>query len=423
MQRLIINGGKKLCGEIRIQGAKNSALPLLAGTLLVGKGSCEIKNVPGLSDVYSACRILNSLGCRCRWEKGTVRADGTELGGFEVREELMRTMRGSIVFMGPLLGRLRRCRLTFPGGCPLGSRPIDLHLSALRKMGVSIREEHGVLDCSCPGGLKGADISLSFPSVGATENIMLSAVLAEGETVIRNAAREPEIEDLAGFLNLCGADVSGAGSGTVHIKGVKELCGCTYEVMPDRIAAATYMAAAAVTGGELALRQIRCGDLRAVINVFEQMGCDIYCQGGEGEGGTLFISGKKPLKSVEPVRTMPYPGFPTDAQAIVMAALTLAEGSSMIIENIFENRYLHVDELVRMGADIRAEGKVAVIKGVKELYGAKVRAADLRGGAALAVAALAAEGTTEIEGLHLIDRGYEEFEKKLSAVGADIVRE
>lgn len=416
MQKLIIRGGEKVGGEISVQGAKNSALPLLAGCLLA-KGESVLYNCPELSDVFAACRILNCLGCKCKFRDNTVSVDSDVLNSSEVPDGLMREMRSSIVFLGAVLGRMGKCRLSFPGGCELGPRPIDMHLSALRQMGVRITEEHGALDCSCPKGLKGAKINLSFPSVGATENIMLAAALAEGETVIYNAAREPEICDLAGYLNSCGARIKGAGSSTVSIEGVSELHGCEYTVMPDRIAAATLMAAAAATGGELSLLNVRCDDVQSVIPVFEQMGCGVFCCRDR-----IYISCTKKLRAVKTIRTMPYPGFPTDAQALVMAALTKAEGTSVIVENIFENRYRHVDELVRMGADIKTEGKVAIIRGVKELYGALVRASDLRGGAALAVAALGANGETVLENVKFIDRGYESLEKQLCSIGANVKR-
>ena len=416
MQRLIIQGGNRLSGEISVQGAKNSALPLLAGCVLA-KGETQLHNCPALSDVFAACRILSELGCRCDYCGGRVKVDASGLDKCFVPDDLMREMRSSIVFLGAILGRTGECRLSFPGGCELGPRPIDMHISALEQMGVKINEEYGVMDCCCPRGLTGAKINLSFPSVGATENIMLAAVLAKGDTIIYNAAREPEIADLAGFLNCCGARISGAGTGTVFISGVKELHGCEYSVMPDRIVAATLMSAAAATKGELSLLGARAQDIQAVIPVFEQMGCQVFCYDDR-----IFISARKPLKAVKTIRTMPYPGFPTDAQAIVMAALAKAKGTSVIVENIFENRYRHVDELVRMGADIKAEGKVAVIEGVKALYGANVRATDLRGGAALAVAALSAEGETALSNVRFIDRGYESIEKAFSQIGGNIKR-
>ena len=416
MQKLVIRGEKRLSGEITVQGAKNSALPLLAGCVLCS-GEVRLVNCPSLSDVFASCRILNCLGCKSRYRDNCVTVSAADIAGCAVPEDLMREMRSSIVFLGALLGRIGECELSFPGGCELGPRPIDMHLCALEQMGVKITEEYGVLCCECPHGLHGAKISLSFPSVGATENIMLAAVLAKGETVIYNAAREPEITDLGNFLNCCGARVSGHGTSTVIISGVSSLHGCEYEIMPDRIAAATYMSAAAITGGEIDLRNARACDMQAVIPVFEQMGCQLFTYENR-----IYINGKRPLTAVRTVRTMPYPGFPTDAQAVIMAALTKAKGTSVMVENIFCSRYRHVDELVRMGANIKTEGKVAVIEGVRTLRGARVRAFDLRGGAALVLAGLAAQGETEVENVCYIDRGYDDIETNLRSVGADISR-
>ena len=416
MQKLVIRGEKRLYGEMTVQGAKNSALPLLAGCVLC-RDEVTLKNCPSLSDVFASCRILNCLGCKSRLRDRCVYVNASSVSECAVPEDLMREMRSSIVFLGAVLGRIGECELSFPGGCELGPRPIDMHLSALEQMGVQINEEFGVLCCKCPHGLHGAKISLSFPSVGATENIMLAAVLAKGETVIYNAAREPEIADLGSFLNCCGARISGHGTSTIVISGVDHLHGCEYEVMPDRIVAATYMAAAALTSGELDLRNARVCDMQAVIPVFEQMGCQVFTYDDR-----IYLNCKKPLKAVTTIRTMPYPGFPTDAQTVVMAALTRARGTSVIVENIFCSRYRHVDELVRMGAEIKTEGKVAVVEGVKRLYGARVRAGDLRGGAALVLAGLAAQGETEVENICYIDRGYENIEKCLRDVGADIYR-
>lgn len=416
MQRLRIEGEKRISGEISVQGAKNSALPLLAACLLP-KGDVTLHNCPRLSDVFASCRILSCLGCKCKIDGNTVQVNTLGLSGSFVPDGLMREMRSSIVFMGAILGKTGKCSLSFPGGCELGPRPIDIHLSALKRMGVVIREEFGLLDCTCPKGLKGAKITLSFPSVGATENIMLAACLAQGDTIIYNAAREPEISDLAGFLNACGARITGQGGSVIYITGVKELHGCEYSVMPDRIVACTLLGAAAITGGEIALQNARPQDIDAVLPVYEQMGCGVYSYDDR-----IYLNGKRALKAVKTIRTMPYPGFPTDAQAIIMAVLTKAQGTSVIVENIFENRYRHVDELVRMGSDIKVEGKVAVIEGVKRLYGANVVSTDLRGGAALVIAGLAAEGTTVVSNIKFIDRGYEEIEKQLSSVGGKVER-
>lgn len=413
MQKLKITGGRRLCGELEIQGAKNSALPLMSACVLVG-GSCRLRRVPVLADVHAAARIINRLGCRCRREGGDVLTDSSVLTSADIPDELMRSMRSSVIFLGALLGRAGECRLSYPGGCELGPRPIDLHLSALRKLGAVITEEHGTLRCTCPNGLKGTRIELSFPSVGATENIMLAACTAEGETVISGAAREPEIEDLANFLNACGAQISGAGGHRIVINGVErsQLHGTDHEVMPDRIAAATYLCAAAVTGGEALIKGAPAEHSGALTDVLRQAGCRIF-ESGRG----LYLTAPARLKAVPMIRTCPYPGFPTDAQAVVMAALTRARGTGMIVERIFENRFRHVDELIRMGADIKTEGRVAVVTGVDRLSGAAVVAPDLRGGAALCVAACAAEGETEVSGLNLIDRGYEAIEKALTDLG------
>ncbi len=413
-RRLIIKGGRRIEGEIAVQGAKNSALPLLAAAVLC-KGQTEFHNCPELSDCGAACRILSSLGCSCRREGKVVCINSSAVSSSSISERLMREMRSSIIFMGALLGRTGQCRLSFPGGCEIGSRPIDFHLEAFRQMGAKIREEHGCIECSAPK-LRGARISFPIPSVGATENVMLAAVLAEGITEIHNAAREPEICDLASYLTRCGAKISGAGTGTIAIEGVKELSGCSYTVMPDRIAAATYLCCGAITRGEILLTKADISSLGLIVPVLEQTGCSIYGFGGD----SIYLNARKTLKAPQSIRTAPYPGFPTDAQPPLMALCATLPGTTIFVETIFENRYRHVSELTRLGAKINTEGRVAVVEGVNRLTGAELEACDLRGGAAMVTAALFAEGTTKIGKTCYIERGYEDIEGCLKSVGADV---
>ncbi len=416
-QKLVINGGRRIEGELAVHGAKNSALPLLSACVLA-HGESILHNCPALTDVDAACRILSCLGCRCKRNGDTVCVDASGVSGCEIPDALMREMRSSIVFLGAVMGRTGRCRLTFPGGCELGARPIDLHIAGLRQLGAEISEEHGYLDCCAPQGLHGARITLSFPSVGATENLMLAAVTAKGSTEIHNAAREPEISDLADFLTKCGAKISGAGGSVIAIEGVERLSPCEHSVIPDRIAAGTYLCAAAITRGELILTRCEPSHMMSFLPVLEAMGCRAYAYGG----GKLFFNSRKRLIAPPTIRTMPYPGFPTDIQSLFTAVCSTAEGTSVFVETIFENRFRHAAELTRLGAKIKVEGRVAVVEGVKALSGAKVHAAELRGGAALVTAALAAEGTSEISGVGYIDRGYESIENALRSVGADIKR-
>lgn len=412
--RLIIKGGRRIEGEIAVQGAKNSALPLLAAAVLC-KGNTELHNCPRLSDCDAACRILSALGCNCRREGSCVCINASAPVTSEISERLMREMRSSIIFMGALLGRFGKCRLSFPGGCEIGSRPIDFHLDAFRRMGAKISEEHGYISCAA-SKLHGARISFPVPSVGATENVMLAAVLADGITEIHNAAREPEICDLAGFLKKCGAKIDGAGTGTIHIEGVRKLDGCEYTVMPDRIAAATYLCCGAITRGEILLTHSDLASLGLVVPVLEQIGCSIYGFGGD----SIYLNARKTLKAPPMIKTAPHPGFPTDAQPPFMALCTTLPGTSIFTETIFENRYRHVSELTRLGAKISVEGRVAVVEGVNRLTGAELEAGDLRGGAAMVTAALFAEGVTKIGKVCYIDRGYEDIEGCLKSVGADI---
>lgn len=417
MDRFIVNGKNRLGGEISVHGAKNSALPVLAAAVTVGD-ECVISNCPKLSDVRATANIIDALGCDKTEDGRTITVNSRSLSKNEISDSLMRELRSSFIFMGALLSKTGRAVMSTPGGCEIGVRPIDIHLLSFEQMGAKISYENGKIVCEAPGALKGAEINLSFPSVGATENIMLAAVKAKGTTYIKNAAREPEICDLARFLNTCGADIKGAGESTIVIEGVEKLHGCEFCVMPDRIVAATYLAAAAVTGSELLVKNAVSENLSSVLSSFEQAGCKFLCKNNE-----IYIKAPQRLKKMETIRTMPYPGFPTDCQAITMAMAAVANGTTLITENIFESRFRHVGELNRMGADISVSGRTASVKGVKSLYGAGVSATDLRGGMALVLASLSAEGKSVIDCVEYIDRGYERTENELKKIGADIRRE
>lgn len=415
MSTFLVEGGRRLSGSAKVHGAKNSVLPILAAALLVG-GVSVLYNCPDLSDVAASLAILEHLGCKTRREGDTVFVDAAHPTRSDVPDSLMREMRSSVIFLGAILGRMGAAELSFPGGCELGPRPIDLHLAAIRALGATIREEGGALRCT---GLHmtGCELTLSTPSVGATENAMLAAVRIPGVTTITNAAREPEIVDLQEFLTAIGARVRGAGSSIITIEGVAKLHGGEHTIMCDRIVAATYLTAVAAAGGEAEVVGADYRHLSTVTSVLEEAGCGVRC-----EGRRILITSQGPLRGVRPVRTAPYPGFPTDAQAPLMAALAKGEGTSVFVENMFESRYRHVDELARMGADIRVEGKVAVVYGVPALHGAAVQATDLRGGAALVVAALGADGKSRITGLQHVDRGYQDLDRVLRSMGAEIQR-
>ena len=415
MSRLLIQGGNRLAGEVTIQGAKNSVLPVLAATILTG-GEVELRRCPRLRDVEASIRILQALGCRAAWQGDNLAVDTSRMSGCAIPDALMREMRSSAIFLGAILARCGQAELCYPGGCELGPRPIDLHISGLRALGAEIDDTGGTLHCKAQK-LTGREIVLGFPSVGATENLMLAACGAEGVTVLSNAAREPEIEDLQNFLNTCGGEVTGGGTSTVVIRGGRPLHGGTYTVIPDRIAAATYLCAAASAGGDIFLRGAREAHLSTVTAALREAGCAIN---GDSSGIACRCGGR--LNAPRPIRTAPYPGFPTDAQAIVMAALLRCRGAAVFEENLFSSRYRHVDELARMGADIRTSGRVAVVLGVERLHGAAVRSTDLRGGAALCVAALTAEGETVVSDIAHIDRGYQSLEQDLTALGAEIKR-
>jgi len=410
-----IAGRRPLSGSLTVHGAKNSVLPLLAACVL-SPGESVLHNCPNLSDVTSSLEILRVLGCKVRREGDTVSVDASGLDRGSIPERLMREMRSSVIFLGAILSRVGEAELSYPGGCELGPRPIDLHLSALRDLGAHIREEQGVLHCRGGKQMRGCRICLSFPSVGATENIMLAACGCAGTTTIVGAAREPEIVDLQTFLNAMGGEVQGAGGSVITIQGGKPLHPAEHTVMGDRIVAATYLAAVGAAGGEVEVRGADVSGLDTVLSVLEEAGCRLH-----SHGRTVRMKCIRPLMGVRQIRTAPYPGFPTDAQAVIMAALAAGTGTTIFVENMFDSRYRHVDELARMGADIRLADRVAVVNG-RELHGANVRSTDLRGGAALVVAALAAEGVSRVDGLHHIDRGYDRLEHSLAHLGAQISR-
>ena len=413
MAYLTIEGGRPLHGRIPVQRAKNSVLPVLAATVLAGD-TCRLADCPHLSDVAAAVDILRHLGCQAQWDGDDLLVDTTHITRWDIPEALMRRMRSSVIFLGAILSRCGQAELSYPGGCELGPRPIDLHLTALRTLGAEISELGGSLLCRA-SQLQGADIVLTLPSVGATENAILAACGAEGVTVISNAAREPEIVDLQDFLQKLGVVIHGAGTSSITVQGSRSLHGCTHRCIGDRIAAATYLCAAAASGGEITLEGVNYRHLATVTTALHQAGCRLQC-----ESDTITLESDGHLRAIAPVRTSPYPGFPTDVQALLMAALLRSEGATMFVENMFESRYRHVPELLRMGADIRLEGRVAVVCGVPALHAAAVRSTDLRGGAALAIAALQTPGRSQVHDIYHIQRGYQDMAGDLAALGADI---
>ena len=410
-----IAGGNRLSGSVTVQGAKNAVLPIMAASVLA-PGETELLNVPTLRDVNTTIRILRGLGCSVEREGDAVYIDSRPMSRSEIPHSLMRELRSSVIFLGALLARCGHARLSMPGGCELGPRPIDLHLMALRALGAEIDERGGDLICSAPSGLHGAGIALPMPSVGATENAMLAACAAEGETVIMNAAREPEITELQTFLQTLGADVTGAGSATVRVRGKKLVpFRVGHRIMPDRIVSSTLLCACAAAGGDVELRAVEPRHFSTVLHSLSECGCDIM-----SNSSSVRLRSGGNLKAPMPVITGPYPGFPTDAQPLMLAACLKARGTSVFVENVFQNRFRFTEELQRLGARIHTEGRVAVVTGVEALHGAPTVATDLRGGAALMIAALSAEGETDILDSGHVERGYESFDERLAALGADI---
>ena len=416
MACFIIDGGRRLNGEFTIQGAKNSALPLLSASLLV-EGACVFENCPDLSDVHIAARVLETAGCACHYESHVMSVDASGADQTDIPEELMNRMRSSVLFLGALLGRFGRAVLSAPGGCELGLRPIDLHLDALRRMGAVIREEHGRIVCAAPEGMRGCTIDLPIASVGATENVMIAAATAKGTTLLRNAAREPEIVDLADFLRACGAEITGDGTTTVRIEGRPKLHGCRHRVISDRIAAGTYLCACAMCGGRLCLHGVDEDGLISVLPRFEEMGCRVTVKDSD-----ILLRSDGVLHAIRDVTTKEFPGFPTDLQPIMLTTVSKAHGTTLFVENIFSNRYQYVEGLRKMGGNVRVIDRVAVVEGVPKLSSAHVISPDLRGGAALVLAALAADGRSVVEGVGHIDRGYERMDEVLASCGADIQR-
>ena len=415
MDTYIIDGGERLYGALQAQSAKNAVLPLLAASVLTDE-QVKIRGVPTITDVENMLRILSEVGCQIKRKNDCVVIDSSNAVSHEIPQRLTKELRSSVFMLGSVLTRFRRAKISYPGGCDIGLRPIDLHLAGLKRLGVKITEEGGYIECEAER-LVGAEILLDFPSVGATENIILAAVKAEGLTVIRNAAKEPEIVDLQNFLNAMGANVQGAGGGTVVIEGVKRLHGLEYTPIGDRIEAGTYLIAAAICGGEIEINGVPPENIAALLHKLRENGCKIHTKNDK-----IILASNGKLKSVDLVETTPFPGFPTDLQAQYSALCCTAKGTTLVVENLFETRYKYAAELKRMGADVTVRGRTAVVRGVEKLHGAKVTASDLRGGAALVVAALGAEGQSTVIDLSHIDRGYADFEYKLKKIGAKIRR-
>lgn len=419
VDKIIVTGGRRLSGEVRISGAKNAVLPIIVATLL-SEGRCVLEDVPRLADVQIIKDVLLSLGAEITFQDNTMEINGAPVDKVQAPVEYIKKMRASVLIMGPLLARFGRAVLSLPGGCAIGARPIDLHLKGLETLGAAIQIRDDEVVAEVPGGgrLKGERIFLRVPSVGATENLMMAASLAEGTTVIENAAEEPEIVDLANFLNAMGADVRGAGTNVIRINGVERLHGAEHTIIPDRIEAGSYLLAGAITGSTVRVTNCIADHLRPVLDKIVEGGSVIEV---DEVANAVTVHGTDKILPVD-IKTLPYPGFPTDMQSQFMAYLTLAEGTSQVTETIFENRFMHVEELRKLGANIQTEGRNAFVNGVAKLHGASVRATDLRAGAALIIAGLAAEGETTIGDLYHLDRGYEDLIGKFQSLGADIRR-
>jgi UDP-N-acetylglucosamine 1-carboxyvinyltransferase len=416
LEKIIVRGGQRLYGTVKVEGAKNAVLPVLAATLLASDGKSVIRDVPTLSDVYTINEVLRNLNAEVAFDNNTVVVDASRELEVEAPFEYVRKMRASVLVMGSLLARNGRARVALPGGCAIGSRPIDQHLKGFEAMGAKVKVGNGFIEAEVDGRLKGAKVYLDFPSVGATENIMMAATLAKGTTILENVAKEPEIVDLANFLNKMGANVRGAGTGTLRIEGVDVLFGADHNIIPDRIEAGTFMVAAAITGGNVLVQGAVPEHLSSLIAKMEEMGVEII---EENDG--IRVIGPEKLKAVD-IKTMPHPGFPTDMQSQMMALLLRAQGTSMITETVFENRFMHVEEFRRMNADIKIEGRSVILNGPSNLQGAEVSATDLRAAAALILTGLVSEGNTRVTELKHLDRGYVNFHGKLEALGADIER-
>ena len=418
MEKLIIHGGHELHGRVKISGAKNAVLPIIAATLLAKDKPCVLDEVPYLNDVCTIAEVLRQLGAKVDFnrQQHTLFVDSTVLKTVDAPYDLVRKMRASFVIMGPLLARYGKAKISMPGGCAIGTRPIDLHLKGFEALGAEIEIGHGFISATAPNGLKGTSIYLDFPSVGATENIIMAACMAEGQTILENAAQEPEIIDLANFLNIMGAKIRGAGTNVIKITGVPKLIGHNYTIIPDRIEAGTYMVAVAMTGGDIYIENAISEHLKPVIAKLNEAGVKI-----EEDIDGIRVSCNKRPKAID-IKTLPYPGFPTDMQAQFMAMLTIADGTGLVTETVFENRFMHVDELKRMGACIKVDGRTSIVEGVPSLNGCQVKATDLRAGAAMVLAGLVANGETEVSYIHHIDRGYDNLVEKLCGLGADICR-